>query len=264
MVDSTHSGVSGVHIFKNDTAVLIVGSEVQATYHRHHALQVSIALDRPFHLRWETDSDASNGADFNGVIIRPDQKHSLDGKGGKQALLLIDPEHTCAEQLTNKWLGEKVVAPFPVTLPALLMEKLTKDLSAEFHESDPVTTLLDALLPGATGLAPMDNRVRSALNYLQSLSNKNISAGELSNEVHLSESRLAHLFKQQVGIPVRRYLMWLRLMDAIECAFAGKSLTDAAAHAGFSDSAHFSRTFQAMFGIQPSLVIQHSQFIQVP
>lgn len=253
-----------MHIFKNDTAVLIVGSEVQATYHRHHALQVSIALDRPFHLRWETDSDASNGADFNGVIIRPDQKHSLDGKGGKQALLLIDPEHTCAEQLTNKWLGEKVVAPFPVTLPALLMEKLTKDLSAEFHESDPVTTLLDALLPGATGLAPMDNRVRSALNYLQSLSNKNISAGELSNEVHLSESRLAHLFKQQVGIPVRRYLMWLRLMDAIECAFAGKSLTDAAAHAGFSDSAHFSRTFQAMFGIQPSLVIQHSQFIQVP
>lgn len=264
MVDSAHYGVSGVHIFKNDTAVLIVGSEVQATYHSHHALQVSIALDKPFHLRWETNNDSTKGADFNGVIIRPDQKHSLDGKGGKQALLLIDPEHTCAEQLTTKWLGEKVVAPFPVTLPALLIEKLTKDPSAEFHESNPITTLLDALLPGTASLAPMDNRVRSALNYLQSQTDKNISASELSNEVHLSESRLAHLFKQQVGIPVRRYLMWLRLMDAIECAFAGNSLTDAAAHAGFSDSSHFSRTFQAMFGIQPSLVIQHSQFIQVP
>ncbi len=110
----------------------------------------------------------------------------------------------------------------------------------------------------------MDQRVRQALDYLQSQPIKCITASELSSEVHLSESRLAHLFKQQVGIPVRRYLMWLRLMDAIEWAFAGHSLTDASAHAGFSDSAHFSRTFQAMFGLQPSLVVQHSQFVQAP
>ena len=259
--------MSSLQIFKNNTAILIIGSEVQATYHSHHALQVSIALDSPFHLQWETDTAATESADFEGVVIAPDLKHSLDGEGGKQALLLIDPEHTCAQQLTKKWLGVEVVAPLPESLLAPLVKNLTTDPSSGVHGSgpaNPITALLDTLLPRDTGLAPMDHRVRAALDYLQSQPLKNVAASELANEVHLSESRLAHLFKQQVGIPVRRYLMWLRLMDAIECAFAGNSLTDAAAHAGFSDSAHFSRTFQAMFGVQPSLVIQHSQFVQVP
>jgi AraC-like DNA-binding protein len=259
--------VSNLRIFKNNTAILIVGSEVQATYHSHHALQVSIALDRPFHLHWEADTVATKSADFEGVVIAPDLKHSLDGEGGEQALLLIDPEHTCAQQLTKKWLDGEVVAPLPASLLAPLVRNLTKDQSSSLHESglaNPITALLDTLLPWDTGPAPMDHRVRAALDYLQSQPLKNVAASELANEIHLSESRMAHLFKQQVGIPVRRYLMWLRLMDAIECAFAGNSLTVAAAHAGFSDSAHFSRTFQDMFGIQPSLVIQHSQFVQVP
>lgn len=259
--------MSSLQIFKNNTAILIIGSEVQATFHSHHALQVSISLDSPFHLQWETNTGSAKSAEFEGVIIAPDLQHSLDGRGGEQALLLIDPEHTFSQQLTKKWLGEEVVAPLPESLLGPLVKNLTTDPSPGFHRSEPanpIATLLDTLLPRETGLAPMDHRVRAALDYLQAQAIKNVAASELANEVHLSESRLAHLFKQQVGIPVRRYLMWLRLMDAIECAFAGNSLTDAAAHAGFSDSAHFSRTFQAMFGIQPSLVIQHSQFVQVP
>jgi len=180
---------------------------------------------------------------------------------------LIDPEHTYAQRLTEKWLGKEVVAPLPKSLLAPLVKGLAADTSPGFFGSgpaNPIAALLDTLLPGVIGLAPIDRRVRAALDYMQSQPIKSVAARELAREVHLSESRLAHLFKQQVGIPVRHYLMWLRLMDAIDCAFAGNSLTYAAAHAGFSDSAHFSRTFHAMFGVQPSLVIQHSQFVQVP
>jgi len=259
--------MSRLHIFKNDTAILIIGREVQAKHHRHHALQVSLALGEPFQLQWESSAGAVQHGEFTGAIIAPDRQHSLDGKDGTQALLLIDPEHTCAQQLAEIWLKDEPVVPLPTELTAPLIKHLTAEPRADsqiLEPINPVTELLSALLPKGSGLAQIDNRVRAALDYLQSQPIKNIAASEVAEAVHLSESRLAHLFKQQVGIPVRRYLMWLRLMDAIEYAFAGNTLTHAAAHAGFSDSAHFTRTFQSMFGVQPSAIVQHSQFIQVP
>jgi len=259
--------MSRLQIFKNNTAILIIGREVQANYHSHHALQVSFALGEAFRLRWQTNTTAVNSGEFEGVIIAPDLKHSLDGEGGVQALLLIDPEHTCAQQLSETWLKGELVAPLPAQLLSPLIKKLTAETlpnSQAFGSGGPITELLNTLLPKGSGLAQIDQRVRAALDYLQAQPIKNVAARELADAVHLSESRLAHLFKQQVGIPVRRYLMWLRLMDAIEYAFAGKTLTDAAASAGFADSAHFTRTFQAMFGVQPSVVVQHSQFVQVP
>jgi len=259
--------MSQLKIFKNNTTILIVGREVQASFHSHHALQVSIALGTPFNLQWGNNTATTQSGEFKGAVIAPDLNHSLDGKGGSQALLLIDPEHTYAQQLAETWLKGEPVAPLPATRLAPLIKNLTTEPlsgSQTLGSFNPIIELLSSLLPEGSGLAQIDHRVRAALDYLQSQPMKNIAAREVADAVHLSESRLAHLFKQQVGIPVRRYLMWLRLMDAIEYAFAGNSLTDAAARAGFSDSAHFTRTFQAMFGVQPSAVVQHSQFIQVP
>jgi len=57
-----------------------------------------------------------------------------------------------------------------------------------------------------------------------------------------------HLFVEQTGLPFRTYLLWRRLMRGLEAFASGASLTDAALGAGFSDSAHFSRTFRRMFG----------------
>jgi len=62
---------------------------------------------------------------------------------------------------------------------------------------------------------------------------------------------MQHLFKARMGVPVRRYVLWARLRGGLEQALAGASLTSAALEAGFSDSAHFSRTFREMFGIAP-------------
>jgi AraC-like DNA-binding protein len=56
-------------------------------------------------------------------------------------------------------------------------------------------------------------------------------------------------------MPVRSYRKWLRLVRGIEHVLAGDRLTDAAHGAGFSDQAHFTRTFVATFGINPSLAL---------
>jgi AraC-like DNA-binding protein len=79
-----------------------------------------------------------------------------------------------------------------------------------------------------------------------------VSLADLAGLGGLSAGRLRHLFVEQTGLPFKTYVLWLRLMKALEVAAAGESLTNAAHAAGFADSAHFSRTFRRMFGIAPA------------
>jgi AraC-like DNA-binding protein len=87
-----------------------------------------------------------------------------------------------------------------------------------------------------------------------------VSGTELAARVGMSASRLTHLFTQQVGIPLRRYVLWSRLRIAITRVRAGDDLTGAAHSAGFADSAHLTRTTRDMFrpcalGAEPTRVL---------
>lgn len=77
----------------------------------------------------------------------------------------------------------------------------------------------------------------------------------------ISPSRLTHLFTAQVGIPFRRFVLWARIRLVTQQVQAGWNLTDAAAAAGFADSAHFTRVFHAMFGLVPSAILPHLEIV---
>lgn len=81
---------------------------------------------------------------------------------------------------------------------------------------------------------------------------------ELAARVGLSASRFTHLFTAQVGIPLRRYVLWSRLRIAITRVQDGDALTGAAHGAGFVDSAHLTRTTREMFGLPPSVLSRQS------
>ncbi len=78
----------------------------------------------------------------------------------------------------------------------------------------------------------------------------------LSTLAGLSPSRLRHAFLEHVGVNTSRYRWWLRLRLAALALKQGRSLTDAAHEAGFSDAAHFSRTFRGAFGFPPSRLVR--------
>jgi AraC-like DNA-binding protein len=65
-------------------------------------------------------------------------------------------------------------------------------------------------------------------------------------------SRLQHLFRDQVGVPIRRYLLWPRYLTALSLLADGASVTRAAHAAGFADSAHLTRTAVRMNGFTPT------------
>jgi AraC-like DNA-binding protein len=96
-----------------------------------------------------------------------------------------------------------------------------------------------------------------------------VRTGEVAARVGLSASRLTHLFTAQVGLPLRRYILWLRLMSAVELARAGHDLTTIAHTAGFADSAHLTRTCREIFGLPPSALTgavdwDDSRIVQAP
>ncbi len=105
---------------------------------------------------------------------------------------------------------------------------------------------------------PLEPRIGKILNHLHEEPGRAYSGDELARIAGLSPSRMQHLFKQQLGIPVRKYILWTRLRYALNLALSGKSLTEVAHQSGFSDSAHFSRTFKSMFGVAPSSLMSTS------
>ena len=112
--------------------------------------------------------------------------------------------------------------------------------------------MLVAELAAGEAVDPVDPRVAMVVSWAAQRIDGAVTLGEAAREAGLSPGRLRHLFVEQTGLPFRTYLLWLRLNLAIARMVAGTSLTEAAHDAGFCDSAHFSRTFKRMFGVQPA------------
>lgn len=73
----------------------------------------------------------------------------------------------------------------------------------------------------------------------------------LADSLHIDRRYLTALFRAQYGVAPQTYLMELRLERAREFLRQGSRVSDAAAMAGFTDAANFSRKYKQRFGVSP-------------
>lgn len=93
---------------------------------------------------------------------------------------------------------------------------------------------------------------------------ENHSMKFFAQQLCLSEAALSTLFKQATGLSIRRYRNWHRIFTAAQLLTMGKSITNAAMEAGFTDAAHFVHVFRDMIGIRPSSIqhmLQHTKLV---
>lgn len=226
-------------------AALYRGDAGDADWHAHFAVQIAASLDGPFAVALEDRLIEARAA-----VIPSGVRHRLLGRSRRMSLLLIEPSLLRGTDLASMAAGADLqraggLAPF-------------LELLADAEGRAPLARLLE-LLPARAGrsarsedLAPP---VRRAVEYLDERSNARPRLDEAAALGGVSPTHLTHRFTAEVGIPFRRYALWARLRAAVEHVAAGRSLTDAASAAGFSDSAHLSRTFRANFGLPPSTLL---------
>jgi AraC-like DNA-binding protein len=102
--------------------------------------------------------------------------------------------------------------------------------------------------------------VTQVLQAIRTSDDLRISLERAASQACLSPSRFAHLFKEQVGLPFRRYMLWRKLTRAV-LSIAREGTMAAAAHAAdFADAAHLTRTFSEMFGVSPSVMMRGDFF----
>lgn len=109
--------------------------------------------------------------------------------------------------------------------------------------------------PEGTWKGPPTGLGRKAIEYVEANLDGRPSLGQTAAALNISDSRLTHVFTEEVGIPFRRYVLWARLRRVVEEIREGSNLTRAALDAGFSDSSHLSRVFRENFGITPSWLL---------
>jgi AraC-like DNA-binding protein len=227
--------------------------------HAHHAIQIEIGPRKAFKIHHGQKAFACRFA-----LIPPDVSHKIDDCNEAQAIIYLEPESIMGQRLKQFQKNRRIVE-----LEFSILKPFIKDLqrfSERIHDCGEAGRLVRSILEAISGedfaFNELDERILMAIDICQTACEKKISTKVLAEKVGLSEGRLIHLFKDQVGVPIRRYLMWVRLTEALMHLSKGGSFTEAAHHAGFSDSAHLSRTYRKMYGNSLYNLVRKSQFVQ--
>ncbi len=119
-----------------------------------------------------------------------------------------------------------------------------------------------ALSPGAPPARRLDERITKVLSALRARDDLRMSLDDAAELAFLSPSRFAHLFKDQVGLPYSRYMLWRKLTRAMVAIASERTIAAAAQAADFADAAHLTRTFYQMVGMAPS-VLMRGKFAEI-
>lgn len=95
-------------------------------------------------------------------------------------------------------------------------------------------------------------QIQPAINYIDANYDKSINLAEVAKACHLSVSRLAHLFKEQMGITVIDYLTSVRIERAKQLLLAtNQNCTEICFQVGYCNQSYFTRTFKELVGMTP-------------
>jgi len=95
-------------------------------------------------------------------------------------------------------------------------------------------------------------QIRPAINYIDANYDKTITLADIAQVSHLSVSRLAHLFKEQMGITIIDYLTSVRIERAKQLLLATEqNCTEICFEVGYNNQSYFTRTFKNVVGMTP-------------
>ena len=98
----------------------------------------------------------------------------------------------------------------------------------------------------------MDRRITKVRTVLEEQYRDPPSIDQLADGVGLSSSRLAHLFRRDMGMSIQSYVIERRLqMAAMLVVQSHEQISQIAYSVGFGDVSNFNHAFKRRFGMSP-------------
>ena len=234
--------------------------------HRHFAAHVLIGLDGPF----ITEIDGKH-MQATGIAIASNVVHTVRTDADLLVIFIdeLTPmarfvKYVLLQGMSCRSLGKETAA----AVSGLWQNVRTEEEAVRAAKGTGNLLGLEKLVPPEE-----DSRVLAAAAYMkraQALEAERVLAAaaymkraqaleavtiqEVAQAVHLSPSRLTHLFHQETGISPRLYLANLKLERAFYRMQEGMTLTEACMAAGFATPSHMADTSQNLLGLSMSYV----------
>jgi AraC-like DNA-binding protein len=196
--------------------------------HRNPVTCLLCGLDRPLVVR-------AGGERIEGdiVLIRPGVAHSVE-IGGRAKVLYFNG-------LTFP-LDAAVADRVPRRLSTFAMDALNGSVDAQWELRDRLADIETACPPEIARI--VEDIVKDPMTRM--------SQAELADRTGMERTRALRSFKAATGMTFRAFKNWTGLQAAARQIAQGELVRTAAMDAGFSDSAHLTRTFRLSFGTTPS------------
>ncbi|QRN95953.1 helix-turn-helix transcriptional regulator [Archangium violaceum] len=226
-----------------DTFAVRASVGTASSLHAQHGVGLLVGLDSDVTVT-ETD-----GARVSGrvVVVPPHLPHAASCPGPTLGFL-YDPERASHVAVYSRLRG----GAFP--LEGRLASRFGAAVAAHRaslsrpESLDGLAREYAAWLAKESPRREPDGRVA---RVLEALRDPAVDRRPVVARVGISQAHLQALFVRDVGLPIRTFQLWHRLLVAVG-ASARLDATNAAHFAGFADLAHFSRTCRRMLGYSPT------------
>ena len=246
------------HIFWDIDKITILTDTMDASLHRHAMMQFFICTEEKLNLKVGKEQP-----DAKCILVNKNVKHSFNA--GKKLCLttIIEPVSALGLALDELLDNKDYYIVDGSTADAMIRQVISlKDRPCKELYSD----LMDGI-SGCFGLLPssklLDERIVSFLDILDHCNCDDHSIEEYAGKLCLSASRLSHLFSEQVGIPIKKYLILHQLEKAFEEILQGESITKASMDAGFDSPSHFAAVVKSLMGLPARRGVKDSVFLKV-
>jgi AraC-like DNA-binding protein len=217
-------------------------------------LQLTVGIDAPLRMGGNDTSEAHGRV----ILVAANHDHWFESEGWA-AVLWMEPASRVGRLFADGYLKSHPMSTLPEAALGGLWARLRQMTANPVQLASALEVrkaLESAWFGDEVDTPPLHPAMRRAVAYIRGLDVLRVSADDVARQVGVSKSHLLHLFSDQLGIPLRRYVLWLRHRRAIEGIVNGASATDAAHAAGFHDSAHLTRSFQTLAAITPSDLLE--------
>ncbi len=192
----------------------------------------------------------------NIIMLDSNLKHAVEDGTDCDFFLLIDPTSAIAEKIIDKYVCDSRyydtdtnIADIPKDINVLSDKEIVRIIENMLLDMEITTDYIST----------RDERIEQIISKIISGEWLNYTVKEIAEAVFLSESRLTHLFKENVGISLKSYILIRRLEQAYRFVNSGGKVTQAAMESGFASSAHLAYTCKTLTGISITEVLRSTK-----